>query len=45
LDEAIGQFQEALKLQPDLGGARKNLDVALAAKARSSPASGGATKH
>ncbi len=33
----MAQFREALRLKPDYPDARKNLDVALGAKADSSP--------
>ena len=36
-DQAIQQFQEALRLKPDDSNARRNLDAVLAAKADSSP--------
>ena len=43
IDEAIRQFQEALRLKPDYADARKNLDVVLATKAHSSPPPGAST--
>ena len=44
-DEAIRQFQEALRLKPDFAGARASLEVVLAAKARSSQPSGASTNR
>ena len=44
-DEAISHFEEALRLKPDYGEARKKLDAALANRARSLPPSGSATTH
>ena len=44
-DEAIRQFQEALRLKPDFAGARGSLEVVLAAKARSSQPSGASTNR
>jgi len=35
LDEAIREYQEALRLKPDLADSRKNLDAVLAARAQS----------
>ena len=45
MDEAIRQFQEALRLKPDYAAARQNLDVMLATKGRSSPPPGAATNR
>jgi hypothetical protein len=42
MEEAIREFQEALRLQPGHAEAANNLSKALAAKARSSPPPGAA---
>jgi hypothetical protein len=44
-EEAISQFQEALRLKPDYADARRNLDVVLASKTRASGQPGGSTNR